>query len=121
MSADFGNRPDEEVKHRLTAEKKQEGEGAIGGIKIERNNSAENERNFESHRIVKTHTSSINDDEIKPIQLNNVKRGDSLDFEVSPEQMQLRLLGSLLRENAAGVGRGFEESDHDDLKAYPLG
>ena len=67
MSADFGNRPDEEVKHRLTAEKKQEGEGAIGGIKIERNNSAENERNFESHRIVKTHTSSINDDEIKPI------------------------------------------------------
>jgi hypothetical protein len=67
MSGDFGKRPEEEVKHNLIAEKKEEGGEPPGRIKIERNDTAENERNIENHRILKTHTSSINDDEIRPI------------------------------------------------------
>ena len=35
--------------------------------------------------------------------------------------MQRRLLNSIVRENNGAASRGFEDSDHEDLKAYPLG
>jgi hypothetical protein len=35
--------------------------------------------------------------------------------------MQRRLLNSIVRENNGAASRGFEDSDHEDLKAFPLG